>query len=206
MKNGPIEYFAKNSVAAKLLMVSLILGGLIAGMQLPIRPLPKIDLRSIVITVDSPGSSPREIAEDINRRIEESLIGLDGVARVVSEASENLSLIEVELETFADANAVLADVSNAVDSIDNFPPASAEHPRVEIKKMNYEVVTLAISSSIHSENALNDIAEDIQNELLSLPSVSIVRPRGVRPREIAIEMNEEELRRYRLSIGEVART
>ena len=145
MTKGPIAYFVGNLPAAKLLMVFLFLGGIIAGSQLAVRPLPEIDLRTIVITVKSAESSPREIADDINRRVEESLVGLDGVARVVSEASEGLALIEVELETFADTNKMLADVNNAVGSIDNFPPARAELPRVEVKKLSYELLTLAVS-------------------------------------------------------------
>ncbi len=205
MTKGPIAYFVGNLPAAKLLMVFLFLGGIIAGSQLAVRPLPEIDLRTIVITVKSPESSPREIADDINRRVEESLVGLDGVARVVSEASEGLALIEVELETFADTNKMLADVNNAVGSIDNFPPAHAELPRVEVKKLSYELLTLAVSSDVLSEDDLRVAAEDTYNALLALPSISKILLRGTRDREIAIELNEEDLRRHSLSIGEVAR-
>ena len=205
VSKGPIEYFVGNPVAAKLLMVFLVVGGLIAGFQLPVRVLPEIDLRTIVVTVVSPGSSPREIEEDINRRIEERLVGLEGVARVVSEASEGFARVEVELETLADADAVLDNVKNGVDSIDNFPPASAERPQIELAKFNYEVLTLAVSSHALDEDALRTVSEDIFNELMALPSVSQIRLGGVRDREIAIEMDEEELRRNNLTIGQVAR-
>ena len=206
MNSGPIAYFVQNPIAAKLLMIILILGGILAGFQLPIRSLPEIDLRTIVVTVNSPNSSPREIEEDINRRVEESLIGLVGVARVVSVASDGMGRIEVELDDFADAEAVVADVSNAIDSIENFPPATAESPEIEHAKLSYQVQTLAVSSEFLSESALRSTAEDIYNELLALPGVSHVRLRGVRDREIAIEMNEEELRRHNISFRDVART
>ena len=169
MKNGPIAYFVGNPVAAKLLMIFLILGGVIAGLQLPVRQIPELDLRTIVVTLASPGSSPKEIEEDINRRIEESVVGLAGVARVVGVASEGLARIDVELETFADADAVLADVKNAVDGIENFPPPSAEPPRVELKKLSAEAVTISVSSQSLSEDALRSAAENIRDELLALP-------------------------------------
>ena len=147
MKNGLIEYFVGNPVAARLLMVFLILGGIIAGLNIHVRQIPDLDFRTIVVTLASSGSSPREIEEDINRRIEESVLGLEGVDRVVSVASEGLARVEVEIETFADADAVLADVKNAVDSIENFPPPSARPPRIEHKRLSVEVLTLAVSSS-----------------------------------------------------------
>ena len=109
-----------NPTAAYLLMIFLILGGIIASFHLPVRPLPAIDLRKVVVTVESPQASPREMEEDVNRRVEEAIVGLEGVARVVSEAKEGLGRIEVELDTFADIDAVFDDVSNAVDSIETF--------------------------------------------------------------------------------------
>ena len=187
-------------------MIFLIFGGAIASFQLPVRPLPAIDLRTVVVTVESPDASPGEMEEDVNRRVEETLVGLEGVARVVSEAKDGLARIEVELDTFADSDTVFDEVKNAVDSLENFPPANAELPQVKIKKLNYEVLTLAVSSDALSENALRLAAEDICNSLLALPSVSQIRFRGTRGREIAIEMNEEELRRHNLTIAKVART
>ncbi|MXZ80226.1 MAG: efflux RND transporter permease subunit [Gammaproteobacteria bacterium] len=204
MKTGPVKYFVDNPVAAKLLMMFLIIGGVIAGFQLPVRQLPEIDLRSVVVTVASPDSSPREIEEDINRRLEEKLVGIDGVARVVSEATQGFAKVEAELETFADADTVLADIENAVDSIQNFPPASAELPSIGLKKMHYEVLTLAVSSSVLDEDGLRTVAEDVFNELMTLPWVSKIRLRGARDREIAIEIDEEDLRRNNLTISEVA--
>ena len=206
MKNGLIAYFVGNPVAGKLLMVFLVLGGVIAGLNLNVRQFPELDLRTITVTLASPGSSPREIEEDLNRRVEETVVGLPGVARVVSVASAGVSRIEVEIETFADADAVLADVRNAVDSIENFPPPSAEPPKVVLNKLAAEVLTLSVSSVTLNESGLRDVADSVRDELLGLPSVSLVRLTGARDREIAIELDEEELRRHDLSISKVAST
>ena len=61
MKTGLIKYFAENPVAANLLMVFLIFGGVLTSLQLPVRPLPEIDLRKITITVESPNSSALKV-------------------------------------------------------------------------------------------------------------------------------------------------
>ena len=188
-----------------LLMVFLIVGGTMASFQLAVRPLPEIDLRTIVITVVSPNASPQEMEEDVNRRVEEAVVGLGGVARVVSEAKDGQARIEVELDTLADTDAVFDDVRNAIDGLENFPPVNAQLPQVEVKRLNYELVTIAVSSDDLSEDALRLVAEDIHNSLLALPSVFQIRFHGTRDREIAIEMDEEELRRHNLTIAKVAR-
>ena len=202
---GPIAWFARNPVAANLLLLFLIIGGVIAGRHLAVQLYPYVDLRTISVTVPAPGSSPKEVEEDINRRIEEAIVGLRGVARVVGTATEGRGRLRVELETFADPHTALNDVQNAVDGIENFPPLNAEKPEVELQRISIEVLTLAVSSSHASENALRLAAENVRDQLLALPSVSQVALLGTRDREITIELSEEELRRHNLSIAQISR-
>ena len=86
-----------------------------------------------------------------------------------------------------------------------FPPLNAEKPEVEIHRISIEVLTLAVSSSHASEDALRLAAENVRDELLALPSVSQVTLSGTRDREITIELSEEELRRHNLSIAQISR-
>ena len=203
VRNGLIAYFAGNPVAANLLMVFFIVGGLIAGSNLPFQNFPEIDLRSVTVSVRSPGSSPREVREDIVRRLEENVVGLPGVERVVATAYEGLAQVTVELATFADAAAVLDDVKNAVDRIENFPPVSAEQPEIQYNRVEIEVLTLSVSSASATENELRLAAQGLREELLELPSVSQVTLLGTRDREISIELSEVELRRNGLSINQI---
>ena len=206
MSNGLIAYFVRNRIAANLLMVFLIIGGLIAAAELPLQNLPKLNLRSIIVTISSPGSTPQEIEEDINRRVEESVIGLGGVDRVISEAKQGFGKITIQLETFADSDAVLNDVTNSIDAIDRFPPPSAERPEITVNKLMVEVLTLAITSESATENELRSAAEEVQSELLQLPAISQqIELKGVRDREITIELSDEQLERNNLTFAQIAR-
>ena len=82
-KTGLIGYFAGNPVAANLLMLVLVAGGIASGYRLAVQHFPEIDLRTVTVTVRFPGASPQEVEQDINRRVEESVIGLAGVFGVV---------------------------------------------------------------------------------------------------------------------------
>ena len=204
VKPGPIAWFAGNPVAANLLMLFFIIGGLISGAHLAVQHFPPIDPRTVTVTVPFPGASPREVEEDVNRRIEESVIGLAGVERVVGTASESHGRISIELSTFADATNVLNDVQTAVAGIENFPPVTANQPEVELRQPALEVMTLAVSSAAVSEHELRLAAENVRDELLELPSISQVKLKGTRDREISIELSEEELRRHNLTFNEIS--
>ena len=203
---GLIAYFAGNPIAANLLMVLLLAAGVAAGLRLPVEDYPEFDLRAVVVRVSAPGASPQEVEADIVRRLEESVIGLEGVQQVRSTSAESLGTVLVELTAFANADRVLDDVKQAVDNIADFPPPNAESPEVELLKLNREVLTLAVSSSVLDEDALRLAAEEVRSELLKLPSTARVDLYGARDREISIELNEEELRRHGLSLTEVANT
>ena len=205
VRTGLMAYFAGNPVAANLLMLFLIVGGIISGRHLAVQYLPELDLRTVIVTVRAPGASPREVEEDINRRVEESVIGLPGVERVVGSAAEGIGTVSIEMAPFARSGTVVDDVRNAVDAIENFPPRSAEQPEVELRQASLEVMTLAVSSARVTENELRLAAEDVRNALVNLPSVSQVMLRGSRDREITIELSEEELRRHDLSFPRIAR-
>ena len=77
---------------------------------------------------------------------------------------------------------------------------------MEHVKAFIDVMTLAVASTVVSENELRLAAEELRDELLALPSVSQVSLEGTRDREISIELSEEELRRNHLSINEVVNT
>ncbi len=203
---GLIAYFAGNPIAANLLMVLILVSGVVAGIRVAVEDYPEFDWRTVIVTVAAPGSSPREVEEDIVRRVEEGVIGFEGVQRVVSTSTEGLGTVQVELTTFANDDEVLNDVKQAVDNIENFPPPNAELPDVKLMRLNREALTLAVSSEVLNENDLRRAAEDVHKELLQLPSTAQVDLFGTRDREISIELSEEELRRYGLSLAEVANT
>ena len=206
LRSGPIAYFAGNPFAANLLMVLLIVGGVLSGLQLTIQYYPEFDARRAIVSVPYPGASPQEIEEDVNRRIEEAVVGLPGVERVVSTASQSIGKVTAEIATFADADAVLNDLQSAIDGIENFPPVRAKQPDIQLLRVTHEVMTLAVVSSSLSEDGLRLAAEDLRDRVLELPFVSQVFLKGTRDREITIELSEEELRRHGLSIGEVSRS
>ena len=203
MKQGLIGYFAANPVAANLLMLFLIIGGAVSGANLAVQHAPEIDLRSVTITVRSHGASPREVEEDINRRIEESVVGLEGVARVIATAVRGKGTVRIEMAAFADPDAVFDEVQNVVDEIESFPPPGADRPEVSLDRTSVEVVTLAVTSAAVTGNALRVAAEDLRDAVLELPSVTQVSLEGTREREIAITLSQEELRRHQLSFAEI---
>ena len=116
-----IDWFARNSVAANLLMVFLVASGTIAGFNVITEVMPEINLDRIQVEVRYLGAAPEEVEEAVCVRIEEAIYGVDGIKQIVSTASEGMGSVVIELELGADARRVLDDVKGRVDAIDTFP-------------------------------------------------------------------------------------
>lgn len=200
---GVFAWFAGNPVSANLMMAFMLIGGLLMANTLNAQTFPDIDPRLITVSVTYPGATPEEMEDAVARRVEEALIGIDGVARVRSSATEGSGVVSVELKDFANAQSVKDDVETAVDQLADFPPEDAEQPRVVISEAAADVMQLAVYGAV-SELALRAAAERVENDLLRLDDVSLVNLQGVRDREISIEVSEASLRRYGLSLEQVA--
>ena len=100
---GLIAWFAQNSVAANVLMAFLLIGGLAIINGTKSEVIPPIDPRLVSISVAYPGATPAEVEDSITRRIEDAVMGLEGVERVRSTASEGLGSVSLDLNDFADA-------------------------------------------------------------------------------------------------------
>ena len=201
-RSGLIKLFAHNSVAANLTMVVMLLGGLIAGLQLTAQVFPTLDPGLVTISVPYPGATPSEVEESITRRVEEAIIGVDGIDRVLSTASENMGMITAELKDRVDEIKIRNDIETAIDRLSEFPPLDAEEADIVAAQNVSDVLTLVVSSD-RGEKTLREGAEFLEEALLALPQVSLVSMLGARDYERAIEVSEETLRQYGLTMGEV---
>ena len=199
---GPIEWMARNGVAANLLMVGILAAGLLSLGSLDQEVLPEHSLDRIQVSVQYPGASPAEVDESIVRRIEERIRSIEGVRSVASVASEGLGSVVAELARGADADRLLDEIKAAVDGIPTFP-AGAERPAVTEMTSRRSVMRIALYGEVQ-EWALKELAHRVEDELSSLPAVSDVRTSSVRDYEISIEVPTSRLNALGLTLSDVA--
>ncbi len=88
---GPIKWMANNHVAANLLMMIFIFGGLVMAFSIKQEVFPEIELDLIQVRVAYPGAGPEEVEDGIILKLEENLSSLTGIKEVKSLASEGAS-------------------------------------------------------------------------------------------------------------------
>ncbi|MEM7413088.1 MAG: efflux RND transporter permease subunit [Myxococcota bacterium] len=196
-----IAWWARNPVAANLLMFLMLLGGLASVPAIGQKSFPDLDLERITISVEYPGAAPEEVEEGVCIRIEEEVQGLNGVKKITSTATEGLCAVTVELSRGYPVDRALSDVKNAVDGIDAFPDET-EEPVIRYLEIQRTAVQIALSGAA-SERSLKVWGERLRDGLSAQPEISQVELQNAREYELAIEVPEASLRRHGLSFDQV---
>ncbi|WP_417471342.1 efflux RND transporter permease subunit [Maricaulis sp.] len=200
---GIVGWWARNSVAANLLMIVALLGGIFGYFQLNREVFPTIAVNGATVSVAWPGASPQEVEEQLIVRIEEALADLDGVDTITSTAREGNGFINVEGLPSVDVGEFIDNIKLEVDSVNNLPQ-SAYRPVVNPWRAQDQVIGFAVHGFIDRRD-LQHIAREIRDEVAQLPGSSLVNTWAVLGEEVSIELAEDDLQRYNLSFDEIVR-
>lgn len=199
---GIVAWFAENHVTANLLMVFLLLAGVVTGLTMKLEVFPETSLDRISISMAYPGASPAEVEEAIVCRIEENVAGLAGIKRIDSVAREGFGSVTIEVMKDWDLKELLDEVKAEVDRISTFPD-EAEKPVVREVTRQRQVLNVAVYGDA-PESTIKHLTEKIKDDITNLPDITYAEISGIRQAEIHIEISEETLRRYGLTLGRVA--
>lgn len=225
-----IRWSVENSPAINTLLLALLLVGCVSVSMLRREIFPEFDLEIVLVSVPYPGASPAEVEEGICQKIEEAVRSIAHIKKQTSVAQEGSGFVVIELEAnVPDVQKTLSEIRSAVDRIPSFPKL-AEDPETKQITLRQPAINVGIigpeDRSSESELALRELAEKVREDLLQLPppppenwfgaAIASVFPNparaalsqanitGERPYQIDIEISEETLRRYGLSLLEVA--
>ncbi len=199
---GIISWFTRNPVAANLLMIVIIMTGLYSAMTIRTQIMPDLELDRVTVDVAFPGASPGEVESGVVTRIEEAVRDIEGIEELRSFSNQSMGRVFIDIETGYDVLVILDEVKMAVDRIASFPE-SIEKPSIYRSQHERAAINVQIYGDL-DETAMKALAEDLQEEILTLPSITRTRIRGARDYEISIEMEESKLRQYGLTLAEVA--
>ncbi len=197
-----VTWFADNHVAANLLMIFLLVAGVFTSLTMKVEVFPETDLDLITVSTAYPGASPAEVEEGIIRQIEEKVAGLAGIERIDSVARESSGSVTIEVVKDGDLKKLLAEIKAEVERITTLPE-EAEKPVVNEVTRRSRVINVAVYGDA-SETTLKHLVEKLKDDITNLPGISLAEIHGMRRPEIHIEVSEATLRRYGLTLDQVA--
>lgn len=203
IEKGIISWMVYNRVTPNLLMIVLLLGGFYMSSQIKREVFPEFELNTVSVSVAYPGSSPEEVEQGIVLAVEEAIRAIDGIKQVDATAGEGSARIVAELRDDADAQKAFQDIQQEVDRITTFP-VDAEDPIITLDAIKRQVLRLNLYGDV-PERSLREVVEQVRDRLLLTDGISQVDLMAGRDYEIEVAVPLENLRKYNLTLAQVAR-
>lgn len=203
-----IGWAISNAPGMNVLMLALMLVGGVCLYSMRREVFPEFELEIVMVTVPYPGATPTDVEDAVCQKIEESIRSIEGIKKVTSIAQEGAGYVLAELRSdIRDVQKVMSEIDREVDRIPSFP-ALAEDPQIQQIVFRDAAIRVGVVApgerTRASELRLREISEEIRDEILQLPAVSSASIMGTRPYQIDVEISEETLRSYGLTLEGVA--
>lgn len=201
-QTGLIAWFASNPVAANLLLLMLVVAGVASAFTIRKQTTPDFELNSVTIRVPYLGAAPQEVEEGVVIKIEEAVQDIPGIDEIRSNSNEGLGSVTLTAGPDADVDELLREAKVRVDAISTFP-ALTERPVIYKNEVPIPVLFISLYGDL-DDFARKTLAQQLRDALMTLPEVNNVENLGDRDYEISIEVSEQTLREYGLTMSEIS--
>lgn len=205
---GCIQWCVRNSPGINVIVLAVIVAGIAAFAMMRREVFPEFELEYVLITVPYPGASPADAEKGVCQPVEEAIRSLTGIKRVRSIAREGGGYVIAELNAnVPDPQKIVNEARSRVERITNFPEL-AENPQIEQLTFRQPAIRVAVigppATDADSEMRLREVTEKVRDHLLELPQVTQANILGAKPFQVDVELSEDTLRKYGLTLSQVA--
>lgn len=202
--DGLLAWFADNPVAANLLMLVILAGGALGMIDVDKEVFPRFSPHQIEVTAIFLGAGPAEVEQSVCIPIEEAVHDLPGIKHLHGGIRGDTCTIGVEILPDRDREQMMALLRSRVQSIQRLPK---QLEKIDVLPADRKDDDGVIWVALHGETdafSLQRFGDRIQQQLATIPGVSRVRNYGEIGYEISVEVAPEQLRKYRLTLDDVA--
>ncbi|HVS03131.1 MAG TPA: efflux RND transporter permease subunit [Thermoanaerobaculia bacterium] len=203
------SFATSRPVAVAVVFLAAIVFGALSYFRLPLALMPELSYPTLTVRTEYPGAAPEEVENEVSRPIEEALGVIGGLRRLSSVSRAGVSDVVLE---FSWDTAMADAVQDTLEKLDQvLLPEAAERPLVLRFDPSLDpVMELSLTGEgerFAGEEGLRRLRRigelQVKRALEPIPGVAAVQVRGGLDEEIHVLLDEAELSRTGLTIGDV---
>jgi hydrophobe/amphiphile efflux-1 (HAE1) family protein len=197
----------RKPIPSLVLFIVLMILGVFSFQGLPITRFPNIDVPLVTVSVTQAGAAPSELQNQVTKRVEDSVAGVNGVKHITSTISEGISTTTIEFRLEINSDRAVNDVKDAVAKIRSDLPRTIDEPVIQrLDIAGLPIVTYAASGPAMTPEELSWFVDDVvARQLQSVQGVGRVERVGGVEREIRIELRLDRLLALGITAADVNR-
>jgi len=201
IKASPWNFFVNHPKVTSLIIIIILIWGSTSLLGLPRELQPEVDLPYASVVTIYPGASPSDIELLVTDKVESAIKSVDNIDSMSSNSQAGVSMVTIQFDSGTDLDTAINEVRSAVDTAGL--PDDAEDPQVSSYDSNQQsVITFSLLSEL-PENEFKELAEEVKDEIKKVNGVSEVLIIGAQERQITVNLKQELLESYGLTINDV---
>ncbi|MCK7543547.1 efflux RND transporter permease subunit [Marinobacter bryozoorum] len=195
----------KRPVFATVLSLLIVVFGVAALLDLPVREYPDIDPPIVSISTDYTGAAAEVVDTQITQIVEGAISGIEGIRSIESSTEQGESRTSIEFTISRDVDIAANDVRDAVSRIADQLPDEADAPVVRKADSDARpMMWVTLRSQVWDSAELSDFADRVLVDRLSvLDGVADVRIGGERRYAIRVWLDRDRLAARNITVAEV---
>jgi CzcA family heavy metal efflux pump len=199
------HWAARHRRSILFLVAILVLGGIVAALQLPVALFPRVDFPRVVVSLDAGDRPADQMAITVTRPVEQAVRSVPGVVSLRSTTSRGSAELSVNFGWGEDMVAAMLQVESAVNQVLQELPTGT---RFTVRRMDptvFPVAAYSLTSDTRSLVALRDLATyQLVPLLSSINGVARIATLGGDQAEYRVEIDPEKLAAFGLTFSDVA--
>jgi len=188
-----------------LLIVILSLGGIAAGVTLPVALFPHVDFPRVVISLEAGDRPADQMAIAVTRLVEQAVRSVPGVVGLRSTTSRGSAELSINFGWGDDMVTAMLQVGSAVNQVMPSLPLGTSFNVRRMDPTVFPVSAYSLTSDTLSLVKLRDIAKyQLVPLLSSINGVAKVAVSGGKQAEYRVEINPDKLSAYGFTFNDIA--
>ncbi|KAA0990858.1 efflux RND transporter permease subunit [Dyadobacter aurulentus] len=199
------EVAVKRPLFIIVVFTVLILFGVISYKQLSYNLLPKFEANVVSVMTTYRGAAADEVETNVTKHIEDAVSAIEGLDQINSTSQEGVSSVVIQLKQGISVDLAQQEAQRKVEQVISLLPDDADRPVInKFSTDEIPVLRMGVTANL-SPSALYDlIDEKLKPQLSNVTGVGQVTIIGGTERQIQVNISQDKLKAYRLSIAQVS--
>lgn len=195
------DYSIGHGPTVIMFMITAVVFGVIALLDIPQERVPDIAKPSILIVTQYPGVGPKDVERQITKPIEDAVSTLSGVTKITSDSVDSFSLITLEFNWNENLDSKLPSLREKVNTIMSRLPSDISGPPefYTFSAADFPILTFVVKSDGDMEAMKNFISNQVIPYFQRVPGVASVSVKGTPDADVRIDLDLRRLANRRIS-------
>ena len=201
-----IDYAISHARVFFGILIFIIAAGSSTYISIPKEAVPDVNIPIIYVSLSQKGISANDSERLLVKPIEDEVKTVEGIKEIRSTAYTGGGNVLLEFDAGFDADKAMDDIREKVDRAKGDLPNEADDPTVnEVNISAFPIILISLSGNL-PDRTLQDLAENLQDEIETIPSVLEAKIGGRRNEQVDVIIDTLALEGYNINIENLINT